>query len=114
MPERLHTAEGHRQGQNWSASENPFRVNSRPAKRKRGAGASALLLFQDHLLLPRVREAEGGQQQLRLGSEGCLRSLKPLLPEGWLVSPEGILRLISIKSSFMFIAFFALVSTKIA
>lgn len=58
MPERLHTAEGHRQGQNWSASENPFRVNSRPAKRKRGAGASALLLFQDHLLLPRVREAE--------------------------------------------------------
>lgn len=55
-----------------------------------------------------------GQQQLRFGSEGCLRSLKPFPPEGGLASVDGILRLISIKSSFMFIAFFALVSTKTA
>lgn len=58
--------------------------------------------------------APGGQQQLRFGSDGCLRSLKPLPPDGRLASVDGILRLISIKSSFMFIAFFALVSTKMA
>lgn len=59
-------------------------------------------------------EGRLGQQQLRFGSDGCLRSLKPFPPHGGLASVDGILRLISIKSSFMFIAFFALVSTKIA
>ena len=33
-----------------------------------------------------------GQQQLRFGSEGCLRSLKPFPPEGGLASVDGILR----------------------
>lgn len=69
--------------------------------------------IQDHPLL-RQGQALGGQQQLRFGSDGCLRSLKPLPPDAWLASVDGILRLISIKSSFMFIAFFALVSTKMA
>lgn len=69
--------------------------------------------IQDHLLLHQGG-ALGCQQQLRFGSDGCLRSLKPLPPDAGLASVDGILRLISIKSSFMFIAFFALVSTKMA
>lgn len=32
------------------------------------------------------------QQQLRFGSDGCLRSLKPLPPDGGLASVDGILR----------------------
>lgn len=34
----------------------------------------------------------GHQQQLRFGSDGCLRSLKPLPPDGGLASVDGILR----------------------
>lgn len=78
------------------------------------AGPSPPETCQDHLLHREARGPRPGQQQLRFGSEGCLRSLKPFPPEGGLASVDGILRLISIKSSFMFIAFFALVSTKTA
>lgn len=80
----------------------------------RGSGRARLSCsIQVHPLL-RPGQALGGQQQLRFGSDGCLRSLKPLPPDAGLASVDGSLRLISIKSSFMFIAFFALVSTKMA
>lgn len=89
--------------------------NSRPPRQKLLAGTPALLpTFRTTYFIGKSEGLRCSQQQLRLGSEGCLRSLKPLPPDGGLVSVDGILRLISIKSSFMFIAFFALVSTKIA
>lgn len=78
-----------------------------------GRARLSCMSIQDHLLLHQGHGL-GHQQQLRFGSDGCLRSLKPLPPDAGLASVDGILRLISIKSSFMFIAFFALVSTKMA
>lgn len=47
--------------------------------------------IQDHLLLHQG-QALGHQQQLRFGSDGCLRSLKPLPPDAGLASVDGILR----------------------
>lgn len=91
------------------------RRRPKPVRRNLAAGTPALLLtFWTTYLIIKSGRLRLGQQQLRCGSEGCLRSLKPLPPDGGLASADGILRLISIKSSFMFIAFFALVSTKIA
>lgn len=69
---------------------------------------------QDHPLPHGVGAPGQGQQQLRLGSDGCLRSLKPFPPDAGLASEDGILRLISMKSSLMLMAFLALVSTKMA
>lgn len=55
-------------------------------------GSSPPANFQDHLLHRWAWRPRLSQQQLRFGSEGCLRSLKPFPPEGGLESVDGILR----------------------
>ena len=57
-------------------------------------------------------EAQSAAALLRL--QGCLQSLKPFPPEGGRASRNGILWLIYIKSSFIFILFMALVHTRTA
>lgn len=58
----------------------------------RGSGRARLSRsIQVHPLL-RPGQALGGQQQLRFGSDGCLRSLKPLPPDAGLASVDGSLR----------------------
>lgn len=104
-----------RRGNNFCKSILYRLTNPRLASWHMAAGPPVLLFtFRTTYFITESEWLRFSQQQLRFGSEGCLRSLKPLPPDGGLASVDGILRLISIKSSFMFIAFFALVSTKIA
>lgn len=58
-----------------------------------GGGPPALVLaFRTTYFVVGSERRRPGQQQLRFGSEGCLRSLKPFPPHGGLESVDGILR----------------------
>ena len=51
-----------------------------------------MLAFRTTYFVVESERQRLGQQQLRFGSEGCLRSLKPFPPHGGLESVDGILR----------------------